>query len=345
MKILQPKVAIVSDIHAGVHQNNSQWHEILIQWGEWFKQECLNHNIKDIIIPGDLLHERNEVNVNTLHVVSRVLESLKQFNIIIVVGNHDSYYKERSDVHSLEMLKHWDNITIIDKPVSDTFFGKSVSFCPWAGDVTTLPKSDILFGHFEIQGFNVTRERVCEHGLNAVNLLDISPLVITGHFHIKDEKKFSSGTILYTGCAYELYWGDYDSTKGYYILDIPTSKYTFYENNISPKHKKILATDLKKNKITDQLKQDIKGNWVKIIIDEPVNTDVLMILIEKLKTYKPLDIKIDYTIDPTSTNTDLNIDITGVDITKSIHEYVENIDIPHKSLVENYILDLYRKVA
>jgi len=130
MNILGSKIAVVSDIHAGVHQNSSQWHDILIKWSEWFKQECIKNNIKDIIIPGDLLHERNEVNVATLSVVSRMLESLRQFNIIIIVGNHDSYYKERSDVHSLEMLKNWDNITIIDTPITDKFFGKTISFCP-----------------------------------------------------------------------------------------------------------------------------------------------------------------------------------------------------------------------
>lgn len=345
MKIFKPKVAVVSDIHAGVHQNSSQWHEILSSWASWFKQECIKHDIKDIIIPGDLLHERNEINVNTLHVLSKILESLKEFNIIIVIGNHDSYYKERSDVHSLEMLKHWSNITIIDTPTYDTFFGKTIAFCPWAGDVEPLPKSDILFGHFEIQGFNVTKTRVCEHGLSVINLLTKAPLVITGHFHIKDERKFKDGTILYTGCAYELYWNDNDTDKGYFILDIPSSTYEFHANTVSPKHRKISVSDIKKNGVTDQLKSSITGNWVKIIIDEQVNTDVLLLLIEKLKAYKPLDIKIDYVVDPTSVGTDLNIDIAGVDITRSIHEYVENIDVPHKSLVENYILDLYRKVA
>lgn len=345
MKINKPKVAIVSDIHAGVHQNSPVWHKILIDWGEWFKQECIHHNIQDIIIPGDLFHERNEVNVNTLHVISKVLESWKQFNIIIVIGNHDSYYKERSDVHSLEMLKHWNNITIIDSIYSNTFFGKTISFCPWAGNVSDIPKSDILFGHFEIQGFNVTKERVCEHGESAINLLDIAELTITGHFHIKDERKFEQGTILYTGCAYELYWGDYNTTKGYYILDIPSSTYMFYPNTVSPRHFKISASDIKKNGVTEQIKQNITNNIVKIVIDEQVNTNALMMLAEKLKSYNPLDIKIDYITDSTSVGSDLNIDVTGVDITKSIHEYVENIDIPHKSLVENYILELYRKVA
>jgi DNA repair exonuclease SbcCD nuclease subunit len=345
MKIYKPKVAIASDIHAGVHQNSSTWHDVLFNWANWFKQQCEINDIKDIIIPGDLFHERNEVNVNTLHVISKVLESWKNFNIIILVGNHDSYYKDRSDVHSLEMLKHWDNITIIDTIKTDTFFGKTISFCPWASDVSLLPKSDILFGHLEIQGFNVTRERVCEGGESAINLLNIADLIITGHFHIRDERVFEKGTILYTGCAYELYWGDYDTIKGFHILNIPTCTYDFVPNNVSPRHIKLTVSDIKKNGITDVMKNNLMNNWVKVIIDEQVNTDVLIILIEKLKAYKPLDIKIDYTVDPTQINIDSSIDISGVDITKNINEYIKNIDIPHKSLVENYILDLYRKVA
>lgn len=345
MKILKSKVAIVSDIHAGVHQNSVIWHNILLKWAEWFKLECVAHDIKDVIIPGDLFHERNEVNVNTLSSLSKVLELFKDLNLIILIGNHDSYYKERSDVHSLEMLKHWPNITVVDKLYSDTFFGKTISFCPWAGKPQDLPKSDILFGHLEIQGFNVTKTHVCEHGEEPINLFDIAPLIISGHFHIKDERVFERGTILYTGCAYELYWGDYNTDKGYYILDIPTSSYSFYPNNISPKHKKIHISEFKKEGITQSVKQDLANNWIKIIIDEKVDTDVLLVLIEKLKHFSPLDIKIDYIIDNSNSPGDTNIELNGVDISKSIHEYIEVIDINHKSLVENYILEIYRKVA
>ncbi len=345
MNILGSKIAVVSDIHAGVHQNSSQWHDILIKWSEWFKQECIKNNIKDIIIPGDLLHERNEVNVATLSVVSRMLESLRQFNIIIIVGNHDSYYKERSDVHSLEMLKNWDNITIIDTPITDKFFGKTISFCPWAADLNNIPKSDILFGHFEIQGFNMTRERVCESGINVVNVLDKASLTISGHFHGKDERTFNGNTILYTGCAFELYWGDCDSDKGFYIVDITDNSYKFHENTISPKHKKIYISDIKKNGITDEVKKIINGNWIKIVVNEPVNSDVLVVLVDKLKVFNPLDIKIDYTTSIQNDGLDINLNVVGVDITKSIHEYIENIDIPHKSEVEAYILETYKKVS
>lgn len=345
MKILKPKVAVVSDIHAGVHQNSTQWHDILISWSEWFKQECIKHDIADIIIPGDILHERNEVNVATLSVVSRMFESLKQFNIIIVVGNHDSYYKERSDVHSLEMLKNWDNITVVDSIYSDKFFGKTISFCPWASDPSNLPKSDIIFGHFEIQGFNMTKERVCESGLSPINILDKADLTISGHFHGKDERTFNNKTILYTGCAFELYWGDYSSDKGYYIIDVTDNSYKFYENTISPKHKKIYVSDIKKNGLTNDIKQIIPNNWIKIIVDIKVNPDALIAITEKLKILNPLDIKIDYITDSVDISPGDDLNITGVDTVKSIHEYIENIDIPYKSEVETYIIETYKKVS
>lgn len=345
MKLNKSKVAIVSDIHAGVHQNSTTWHKILTQWAEWFSDQCKQHNVVDVIIPGDLFHERNEVNVHTLSCMSRVLEALKHLNIIITVGNHDSYYKERSDVHSLEMLKHWPNITVIDKIYTDTFFGKTLTFCPWACDINQIPKSDIIFGHFEIQGFNVTKTHVCEIGEEPVSLIDIAPLIISGHFHIRDERVFEKGTILYTGCAYELYWGDYDTEKGYHILDIPNNNYTFYPNTVSPKHKKINISSLKNKSELPLIKKQIPGNWIKLIVNEKLDTDTLLLLIEKLKKLNPLDIKIEHGAVSETVPGNIELQVTGIDIPKSVHEYIEIVDIPHKSLVEKYILDTYRKVS
>ena len=345
VKLNQPKVAVVSDIHIGAHQNSSQWHKVLLEWGEWFKKECREKGLTDIIIPGDLFHERNEINVHTLHVASKLLESWKEFNVIITIGNHDSYYRQRADVHSLEMLKHWDHVTVVDELYTDTYFGKKITFCPWATQDIDIPKCDIVFCHMEISGFYVTKNHVCEKGHDPIALTDIAPLIISGHFHLKDERVFKNGIILYTGCAFELYWGDYNNTKGYYILDIPTSTYTFYENNISPKHKKVFLSQLKKEGLTDEIKQDIKNNWVKFLIDEKVSDDKLLVLVEKLRSLGPLDIKVEYIIDDKGFSTDGSFESVGIDIVKSIEEYVESMEVEHKEEIINYILDMYGKVT
>jgi DNA repair exonuclease SbcCD nuclease subunit len=86
--------------------------------------------------------------------------------------------------------------------------------------------------------------KVCEEGLKVKDLLKKSPLVISGHFHTRHEKKFGKGTILYVGNPFQMDFGDTDNQKGYYVLDLDTLEYNFTPNNISPNYKKISLSEL-----------------------------------------------------------------------------------------------------
>ena len=70
MKLNNSKVCCVSDIHIGVHQNSTQWHDIAINWARWLRDELKSKDISDIIISGDVFHYRDEIAVNTIHFVS-----------------------------------------------------------------------------------------------------------------------------------------------------------------------------------------------------------------------------------------------------------------------------------
>ena len=71
------------------------------------------------------------------------------------------------------------------------------------------------------------------------NILEKAPLTISGHFHLREEREYDDGKIVYLGNPFQMDFGDVDGIKGYYILDIPSSTYEFTENKSSPKHKKI----------------------------------------------------------------------------------------------------------
>ena len=70
----QPKICCISDIHLGVHQNNSSWHKILLDWANWLNKELEKRKIKDIMICGDLFHYRDEIAVNSLHVANEFFD-------------------------------------------------------------------------------------------------------------------------------------------------------------------------------------------------------------------------------------------------------------------------------
>ena len=87
-----PKVCCISDIHIGVHQNSDIWHGIAIKWARWLADSLHKQGVKDIVISGDFFHYRDEIAVNTLDFVNELLTVWNEFNIIMLVGNHDAYY-------------------------------------------------------------------------------------------------------------------------------------------------------------------------------------------------------------------------------------------------------------
>lgn len=63
---------------------------------------------------GDLYHERVSVNVNTLNIALKCVAAIaKHCKTYLIVGNHDSHYKNSVDVNSLNMFKDMENVTIV----------------------------------------------------------------------------------------------------------------------------------------------------------------------------------------------------------------------------------------
>jgi DNA repair exonuclease SbcCD nuclease subunit len=340
------KIAILSDIHIGTHQNSVMWHNIVLNFAKWLKTDLEQKNIKDIIICGDINNNRNEISVSSINIIDKFFKELKAFNITVIVGNHDSYYKDRPDVNSLALLSEWDNIKIIDSIQSITVNDNKLTFCPWGVELKDIPETDILFGHFEIMGFKMSKTKINTIGINSKELLNKSKLVITGHFHLREERKYENGTILYVGSPYELDWGDYNTNdRGYYILDTETKAYEFVPNNISPKHKKIKLSDLLNGGITDELKLEFKNNFINFIIDKDIDTDKVSSLINKLSNLKPASIKTEFINIGKAVFDDTGYDFNGVDISASIEEFVNMLDLKYKQETLVYTIDLYKRFA
>jgi DNA repair exonuclease SbcCD nuclease subunit len=342
-------VCCIADLHIGVHQNSIFWHETAIKWANWLKGELDKKQIKDIFILGDLYHYRDEIAVNTIHVVNEILNIWSSFNIVVLVGNHDAFYKDRSDINSLSILSGWKNITVISETTLTTLYGKKCSFVPWGAGINKIEFSDIIFGHFEIESFKMNSHKHCDHGIKTLELLERASLVMTGHFHLREERQYDKRFIVYVGNPFEMDFGDIDSTKGYYILNISTQKFNFYENALSPAHKKILLSEITGKKISNKtdLKDIIFNNIVKIIIDKKISSDNIDVLIQKLSSYKPFSISVDYSLfdNSISVNDESNVDLSGVDMQKTIDEFINILDIDKKTDVSKYCIELYKKAT
>jgi len=86
-------------------------------------------------------------------------------------------------------------------------------------------KSKIAMGHLELQGFNVNRSVVMEHGLEA-NIFKNFTKVFSGHYHTRSD----NGTVFYLGNPYEMFWNDVNDPRGFTIFDTETLEHTPIDN-------------------------------------------------------------------------------------------------------------------
>lgn len=334
------KIGSFSDIHIGLYQDNPIWHDISLKFAEKVSSFYKKEGIKDIIIPGDIFHNRSEISVRTIHTAKRFFDYFKDFNIIISAGNHDSFFKEKAEVNSICIFDGWSNITIVDKRphIIETSNGTTVSLIPWGTSVEDIPKTDICFGHFEINTFYMNTYRVCEKGENSTNLLEKSPFVISGHFHKKDHRTYKNGQILYLGSPYQHNFGDYGDDRGYYTIDLDSKSFDYYSNNFSPKFIKINKDSLIKKTIKD----DLKNNFVHLSLDSSIKNEDVGKILTKLKSYNPNDIRIEYQNVEEEKTTEKSYD--SIDILENIYEYVQTLDIECKNEVVNYLTEVYNNI-
>ena len=339
------KVACISDIHLGVHQNAHTWHEIALDFARWLDQELKLRDIKDIIIAGDIFHNRHEIGVNTIHCARKFFDILSNYNIVTITGNHDCYYKDKSDINSISILNGYKNVTVYQELAAQTINNKKFVFCPWGIDLQEIPLCDIIVGHFEILNFKMSSHKVCDHGFESESLLDKSKLVITGHFHCRDHRKYSNGkSIIYLGSPYELDFGDREQTKGFTILDTDDLSLELVENNITPKHKKIKISDLLDNKINlENVSDELQNNFVSLCIDRNVNEQVLNLMLSKFNQYKPRHVRTDFNIFESVQLSATELNEVSIDIDTALHEFVNLLDTPvPKKDILNKCIDLYR---
>lgn len=342
------KIGIFSDIHIGLGQDNSLNHNIILEFAKWASETFLNKGISDIIIPGDIFHNRNEISVETLSVAKHFFDFFKDFRVFISTGNHDCFLKNKSDVNSISIFNGWSNIHVIDKkPELITFKNKKISIIPWGCEIEDIPTSNIMFGHFEITSFNMNSYKVCDHGIKSESLLNKSNLIISGHFHSKQFRTYKNGKILYLGSPYQQNFGDCNEERGIYTFDLDSEEFYFIENTISPKYYKISASKyIKDDNYIKTTNNSINNNILSLIVDDKLSPEDILSLKDKINKNNPCSIRVDYEkneeeFEYSSSENEYN----SSNILKSIQDFIETLDIQNKKEVEEYIKELYNKLT
>lgn len=213
------KVACFTDIHFGLKSNSSVHNKDCEDFVDWYIAKAKEEGCDTGIFLGDWHHNRNSLNITTMDYSLRVLEKLGNSfdNFFFFPGNHDLYYKDKRDIHSVEFGKYVPGITIIHKPITMD----DVTLCPWLiGDEwKTIGKKGgkYIFGHFELPNFFMNAMvQMPDHGEIQVSDFQNYELGFSGHFHKRQQQK----NMIYIGNAFPHNYSDaWDDDRGMMILE------------------------------------------------------------------------------------------------------------------------------
>lgn len=349
------KIALITDTHYGVRNDSKHFANFQ---NEFFYQTFLpylkEHNIKHVLHLGDLMDRRKYVNYVTLkNVKDNFIQPLldEDISIDVIVGNHDTYYKNTNSVNSLNELFHGmsDGFNIHwDKPVELDFDNCKILMCPWICDenyevsMKAIDETNarILMGHFEIQGFEMHRGIICDHGQKA-DLFAKFDLVCSGHFHHKSTHK----NISYLGSPYQMTWSDYGDSRGFHILDTDTREIEFVPGHSDLFIKlKYSDEDMTIEDIANLETEGLTGTYIKVIVHNKTNPYLFDMFIDRLQQSGAVDIKV----------IDDHLNLDGIDDEGLIDEaqdtitilknYVETIEFRgDKTRVEKFLHELYQE--
>ena len=340
------RVAIITDTHYGARKGSKHLHDHFeLFYKNVFFPALEEHGVEAVIHMGDAFDSRKSIDYQSLEWSKRVVfDPLKKYDVHMIIGNHDTYYKNTNEVNSPELLlQTYSNIKTYSQPTEVNVGGLDILFLPWINQgneelsLNTIKKTSCrcAMGHLELQGFRVNRQIIMEHGLDS-KLFEKFDHVFSGHYHTRS----SDGRISYLGNPYEMYWTDVNDTRGFHIFDTETLTLTpinnpyklFYNIYYEDTNYKLFNATEYENKI------------VKVIVRKKTNPKDFERFIDKLHTVGIQDLKIVENFDVHESE---EFDIDEEESTISIlNRYIDESEFEFdKNVIKGIFQDLYRQAC
>ena len=346
------KIAIITDMHLGVRGDS----KVFLDHQEKFFNEVFfpyidENEIKIVLDLGDTFDRRKYVNYVTLDRAKKMFfDQLQKRDIEYhaIVGNHSVYYTNTNEINSMKLLlQEYTNFHIYQSETKELTFGSTkVIMVPWLTknnmeeslNAMKNSNADICMGHFAIQGFEMLKGAINDHGLNK-DVFSHFEQVYSGHFHHPSDY----GNITYLGAPYEMTWSDYQGKRGFRILDTETRELEWILNPLQVYHKiEYDDQDMTIEDIANLDLENIKDAYIKVIVKNRTNPYIYDLFLNRLADSGATDVK--------SIEDSLNLESEGVDEildetkdTKEIlHNYIESLDTNvDKDMIKKLIDDLY----
>ncbi len=270
---------MITDTHLGLYKSSEIYHNVVKNLFKEVIDTCVRENIDTIIHLGDWFDERKYINTLTLNASSEIEDMLGKINLVIVAGNHDTYYKNQIIPTSLKVFKNCKNITVLDYPCMLGDF----TVIPWKMDLPELLEKGgkWLLGHFEVNDISLSAKYTTKKFEREISDFKRFEKVFSGHFHTPIIKE----NITYLGAPYQQDFGDSGGTRGYYIFEDGKLNFILFTN-----YPKFVIIDTE-TKINSEM---IKGNIVKLKFLKDYGMTENTKIIENVQSYEPLEFYSDF---------------------------------------------------
>ncbi len=222
------KVAIITDTHWCARKSSKLFQDYFeLFYKNVFFPTLEQYGITTVIHMGDAFDSRKSVDFVGLDWTRRViLEPLSKYDVHLITGNHDCYFKNSNKVNSPELLlSEYRNIKTYSEPSEVRIGNLDVLLLPWINlensekslRMIQKTKCKVSMGHLELNGFASYRGHIMDSGMDA-NIFTNFKKVFSGHYHTRS----NNGTVYYLGNPYEIYWNDVNDTRGFTVFDTET---------------------------------------------------------------------------------------------------------------------------
>tara|TARA_Y100000385_G_scaffold264607_1_gene298132 strand:- start:25 stop:1056 length:1032 start_codon:yes stop_codon:yes gene_type:complete len=337
------KVAIITDTHYGFKKGSKVFEEYFENfYRSVFFPTLEQYGIDTVIHMGDAFDSRKNIDYSSLEWAKRVVfDPLSNYKVHLMVGNHDTYYKNTSQVNSPELLlKSYSNITTYSSPTEVTIGGLNILFLPWINENNETQSfkliknttCEIAMGHLELNGFRVNKQIVMDHGHDG-KLYSKFTKVFSGHYHTRSDDR----RIFYLGNPYEMFWSDVGDRRGFTVFDTETLEHFPVDNPYSI----FKLVDYVEDGMDK--KQDFENKIVKVVVREKKNHFKFEKYLEYLYSQNPAEVKIVENFQVVEGEEILE-DIQSENTLSILNRYItESENELDKSVLKNMIQEVYRE--
>ena len=344
------KIAIITDQHFGCRKNSKLFHDYFLRFYEdVFFPTLEKEGITTIVDMGDTFDSRKGIDFGALTwAKENYYNRLQKMGIEIhsIVGNHTAYYKNTNDINAINLLlREYSNVKIYSETTPIEIDNLSILLVPWINPenekktmaMIEQSRSPVIMGHLELHGFKVNDYVVMEHG-TSIDPFAKFDRVYSGHFHTRS----SQNNIHYLGSPYEMYWNDWNDTRGFHLFDTETLEHTPINNPYNI-FEKVFYED------TPFQTFDTRGfedKIVKVIVRKKSDIGQFERFIDKIYSANVAELKIVENFDFSGWYDTSETGYESEDTLSILNRYIDDSEVSlDKSIITKMVDEIYREAC